>query len=333
MTSWDSGMPNRRLRRCVSQLAASSADPPQNDATEAAQGGGVTVTLTNLVKTQEFSPIFLGSAFLLSLLLGSLHALTPGHGKALVGAYLVGSQGRTRDAVFLGGIVTLTHTGSVVLLGLVTLFASHYILPALIAPWLEIISGVLVIGFGLNLLFRRGGDLVKWLQGSRTDAHDHDHDLGHSHSHDHTHPHDHSLPHTHASEPAARAQAGGQPLPQITSQIAACPGCQRRPVPCPDAIAILLVAVAVNRIPFGMLLILSFSIGLALVLIGIGVAMVNGVRLIARRKLSRDLLCMRRDQRRRGDRPKRGPYAERGQIVLRFGTQVVQSSCAHEPGL
>ena len=115
----------------------------------------MTTALTGLVKTGQFSPLFLVSAFLLSLALGSLHALTPGHGKALVGAYLVGSQGRTRDAIFLGLIVTLTHTGSVLILGLVTLFASHYILPALIVPWLEVISGLLVIGFGINLLIQR----------------------------------------------------------------------------------------------------------------------------------------------------------------------------------
>ena len=122
----------------------------------------VTSALTGLVKTGTFSPLFLVSAFLLSLALGSLHAMTPGHGKALVGAYLVGSQGRTRDAVFLGLIVTITHTGSVLVLGLITLLASHYILPALIVPWLEVISGLLVIGFGINLLIQRRRDLSAW---------------------------------------------------------------------------------------------------------------------------------------------------------------------------
>ena len=204
-----------------------------------------------------------------------------------MGAYLVGSQGRTRDAVFLGAIVTMTHTGSVVLLGLVTLFASHYILPALIAPWLEIISGVLVIGFGLNLLFQRRGVLRRWLARGGAESgeaeHAHDHVHGHSHEHGHGHAHQHSSGHEqHDHVHTAPEHTREQPAPAVTMRSLLTLGISGGLVPCPDAIAILLVAVAVNRIPFGMLLILAFSIGLALVLIGIGVAMVNGVRLIAR---------------------------------------------------
>jgi ABC-type nickel/cobalt efflux system permease component RcnA len=268
LTTWNSGTPNLTgFSAAVSQLAADLTDAGPSAEPAAAPGSSVTEALTGLVKTQEFTHLFLGGAFLLSLVLGSLHALTPGHGKALVGAYLVGSQGRTRDAVFLGAIVTLTHTGSVVLLGIVTLFASHYILPALIAPWLEIISGVLVIGFGLSLLFRRGGELSNWLSGRRPAHHHDEDDRDHGHSHPHPHPHPHEHP---------------EAAPQVTLRSLLALGISGGLVPCPDAIAILLVAVAVNRIPFGMLLILSFSIGLALVLIGIGIAMVKGVKLVAR---------------------------------------------------
>ena len=250
----------------------------------------VTSALTGLVKMPQFSPLFLLGAFFLSLVLGSLHAMTPGHGKALVGAYLVGSQGRTRDAVFLGTIVTITHTGSVLLLGLITLIASHYILPALIAPWLEIISGVLVIVFGINLLIQRRHDLRRFAS-NRTKkpvgefsikavsyANDHDpsllqpHDHDHSHlDHNHSHGESHDHPHTHSL-----------PANEITWKSLLTLGVSGGLVPCPDAIAILLVAVAVNRIPFGMFLILAFSIGLAFVLIAIGIAMVQGIRFITR---------------------------------------------------
>ncbi|MBL8107931.1 MAG: hypothetical protein JNJ72_20350, partial [Anaerolineales bacterium] len=53
-------------------------------------------------------------------------------------------------------------------------------------------------------------------------------------------------------------------------------------VPCPDAIAILLVAIAINRLMLGLALILSFSLGLAVVLIVIGLLMVNSRRLFDR---------------------------------------------------
>ncbi len=285
LTSWTSGTPNLpSFTNAVSQMAGnlSNSNPSPQLAGSPTM---VTSALTGLVKMPQFSPLFLLGAFLLSLVLGSLHAMTPGHGKALVGAYLVGSQGRTRDAVFLGTIVTITHTGSVLLLGLITLIASHYILPALIAPWLEIISGVLVIGFGINLLIQRRHDLTRFSTNQTKKpagefsikvadhTHDHESSLLHTHTHDHTHvgEHDHSHPHTHAV-----------PANEITWKSLLTLGVSGGLVPCPDAIAILLVAVAVNRIPFGMFLILAFSIGLAFVLIAIGIAMVQGVRFITR---------------------------------------------------
>ena len=289
LTSWNSGTPNLpSFTNAVSQMAGnlSNANPSPQLAGSPTM---VTSALIGLVKMQQFSPLFLIGAFLLSLVLGSLHAMTPGHGKALVGAYLVGSQGRTRDAVFLGTIVTITHTGSVLLLGLITLIASHYILPALIAPWLEVISGVLVIVFGINLLIQRRQDLVRFASSrakkpmgqfsisirERIPVHEHASDLLLSHDdspHVHLdHAHDHPHSHTHAL-----------PANEITWKSLLTLGISGGLVPCPDAIAILLVAVAVNRIPFGMVLILAFSIGLALVLIGIGIAMVQGVRFITR---------------------------------------------------
>ena len=291
LTSWNSGTPNLpSFTNTVSQMAGNLS----NSSLSPQLAGSPTMVasaLIGLVKMQTFSPLFLLGAFFLSLVLGSLHAMTPGHGKALVGAYLVGSQGRTRDAVFLGTIVTITHTGSVLLLGLITLIASHYILPALIAPWLEVISGVLVIGFGINLLIQRRHDLVR-LASNRIKkpvgefsikAADHTHDHGSSllhshdhshHDHDHIHNEEHDHPHTHAL-----------PANEITWKSLLTLGISGGLVPCPDAIAILLVAVAVNRIPFGMVLILAFSIGLALVLIGIGIAMVQGVRFVTRSDL------------------------------------------------
>ena len=270
LTSWNSGQPD-----LASEMARNLAD--------SSQPNGVAAALVGLVKTQELSPLFLLGAFLLSLALGSLHALTPGHGKTLVAAYLVGSRGRSRDAVFLGLVVTLTHTGSVVLLGLLMLLASQYILPGLIAPWLEIVSGALVIIFGLNLFFQRRQVLTDWWaarRGSRK-----------------------AVPRFSRQKASIRPVGAGfgllripveethhhgpgghthLPTGDVTWKSLLALGVSGGLVPCPDAIAILLVAVAINRIVFGMALIVAFSVGLALVLILIGIAMVQGLRLVAR---------------------------------------------------
>ena len=173
LTDWESGNPTvPGLTGAVSNLAINLANSQNSPSTANSQSSPVssqpqasipaspTSALTSLMKAQNFTPLFLLGAFLLSLVLGCLHALTPGHGKTLVAAYLVGSHGKTRDAVFLGSVVTITHTGSVLLLGFVTLIASRYILPAIVLPWLEVISGLFVIIFGINLLLRRGKSLL-----------------------------------------------------------------------------------------------------------------------------------------------------------------------------
>ena len=169
---------------------------------------------------------------------------------------------------------------------------SHYILPALIIPWLEVISGLLVIGFGINLLIQRRRELSTWFAARKnknrvkavsvqaaTVAQAHLHEAGVLHTHDAPH-HDHEQ-----SDPSHPEHSHALPAGQVTWKSLLTLGVSGGLIPCPDAIAILLVAVALNRIPFGMLLILAFSIGLALVLIGIGIAMVHGVRLIARSDL------------------------------------------------
>ena len=314
LTSWESGKPtipgiNGAILNAASRLTASGQDQP-NAASQANPISG----LLSLMRTRDFSPLFLAGAFLLSLVLGSLHALTPGHGKALVAAYLVGSQGKVSDAVFLGLVVTLTHTGSVLLLGLITLIASRYILPALIIPWLEVISGLFVFGFGLNLLWVRGRALSAalklqrskqdpgrpllrtrtpevWAHGGEPYARTRGASasqhlkprLTHRSLHQAQVQPDHPASdgeHSHGG--VGRGHSHALPSGQVTWKSLLTLGISGGLVPCPDAIAILLVAVAINRILFGMLLITAFSIGLAGVLIAIGLAMVGGMRLLHR---------------------------------------------------
>src|SRR4029077_15038284 len=86
---------------------------------------------------------------------GAIHALQPGHGKTLVAAYLVGSRGTAWHAVLLGVIVTLAHTAGVYALGAVTLYASRYVLPEKLYPWLGAISGLIIVVLGVWLFLRR----------------------------------------------------------------------------------------------------------------------------------------------------------------------------------
>ena len=128
-------------------------------------------------------------ALVVSFVLGGLHALTPGHGKAIVAAYLVGSKGRVIDAVFLGLVVTFTHTFSVIALGIVMLVAQGFA-PEDIVPWLSLFSGVLIVGIGAWLLTR---NMKQYYSGG---AHSHAHGHHHPHPHNHSHEHDHDHPHT-----------------------------------------------------------------------------------------------------------------------------------------
>src|SRR5215467_7122627 len=119
--------------------------------------------------------------------LGAVHALSPGHGKTIVAAYLVGARGTPRHALFLGGMVTFTHTISVFFLGFVTLFLSQYVLPEKIFPVLGAISGLSIVWIGATLLFQR----ARRLRGHSHDHHSHDHVHSHDHSHGHDHDHHH----------------------------------------------------------------------------------------------------------------------------------------------
>jgi ABC-type nickel/cobalt efflux system permease component RcnA len=182
--------------------------------------------------------------------LGAMHAMSPGHGKTIVAAYLVGSRGTFKHAVFLGAMVTFTHTVSVFLLGFVTLFLSKYVLPEKLFPILGAISGLSIVWVGTMLFFRR----------LRARGHHHHH---HQHDHDHAHPqhHDHGDGHSHSHVPEGEITMG--------SLIAL--GASGGLVPCPSALVVLLSAISLGRVGLGMLLLVGFSAGLAVVLMGMGV--------------------------------------------------------------
>lgn len=259
--------------------------------TSAPQANGVTTAAGNAVgigkPTDRFAELItiptLGPmAILLALLAafgwGAAHAFTPGHGKTIVAAYLVGSRGTARHALFLGLTTTITHTAGVFALGLLTLFASHYILPEKLFPWLGVISGLLVVIIGISLVWGRLRGLLGL--GAHDHHHHEHHDHNHAHSHDHDHSHDHLHTHDHTHEHDAHGHGHSHMPPgsdgsPITWRGLLALGISGGLLPCPSALVLMLGAIALERVAFGLVLILVFSIGLASVLTGIGIVLVH----------------------------------------------------------
>ncbi len=234
---------------------------------------------TELISTRgKLSFWILLSAALIAAGLGALHALEPGHGKTIVAAYLVGSRGTARHAVLLGFVVTAAHTAGVYLLGIVTLYASRYIVPEQLYPWLGAISGLSVTGLGVFIFLRH-------LSGESGE---------HSHAPGEQHPHWFlSMFKPSKFKPGALRQAAKRnPLSCETSQ-SETRGVSLRElcllgitggiVPCPAALVVLLSAFSLHRIGFGLFLITAFSLGLATVLVIVGLTMVYTKRFMAAR--------------------------------------------------
>ncbi len=196
------------------------------------------------------------AALVVAMFLGALHALGPGHGKAMVAAYLVGSRGTASQAVVLGSTVTVTHTLGVYALGAVTLVAAQYVLPERLYPVLGVVSGVLVVVIGLGLLRSRWSGL-RPTHGQGHDAAPHHHDHG-----DGPGQHRHDRP------------VGLRGLLAL--------GISGGLLPCPTALVVLLAAVSFHNVVLGMILVAAFSVGLAVVLTSIGLAFVWGQRAIGR---------------------------------------------------
>jgi len=227
-------------------------------------------SFTELMATKQLGIGIVLIALAVAVGLGAFHALEPGHGKTLVAAYLVGSHGTMKHAFLLGLIVTGAHTAGVYLLGAVTLYASQYIVPERLYPWLGVVSGVLIAGLGAVLLVQRylGKD---WLS-----SHHHHHHADHSHGsdhHHHHHDHSHDHGHTHNHHDLNR---------QVSHRELLTLGISGGIVPCPAALVVLLSAVSMQRTGFGLLLIVAFSVGLAAVLITIGLLMVYARQFMSR---------------------------------------------------
>jgi nickel/cobalt exporter len=213
---------------------------------------------TRLIGRRHLSALVILASHAAALFWGATHALSPGHGKTIVTAYLVGRRGTPRDAAVLGAIVTVTHTIGVFALGLVTLALSQWIVPDRLYPWLNAVAGLSVVLIGAAVLRARVRD---WL-------HARAHRRAHAHGHDHHH-HEHG--HSHAPEPGS----GFRGLLAV--------GVSGGILPCPSALVVLLAAISLHRVAFGLVLIVAFSLGLALSITGIGLVAVVAKSAFARR--------------------------------------------------
>jgi len=234
---------------------SSPGQPPQLDAAPAPKRGSG--GFSALIEQGDLSLGVLLLSLLIAAFWGAVHALTPGHGKALVAAYLVGTRGTPRHAFMLGGTVTIAHTAGVFAIGIVTLGLSQLIVPEQLYPWLTLASGLLVVVVGASVLRQR----LRYRRGA---GHDHHHDHHHdSDDHDGHHHHDH----------------GDDAL---TSKGILGVGVAAGLLPCPSALVVLLSAIALHRIGLGLALIVAFSFGLAATITGIGL-----VAVVARRAFGR----------------------------------------------
>jgi nickel/cobalt exporter len=264
---------------------------------------------TELLTARRLSWPLLLLSLLVAFGLGAAHALEPGHGKTVVAAYLVGSRGTPKHALWLGLIVTFTHTAGVFALGLLTLLASAYVVPDRLYPWMGTLSGLAIAAVGLALLWRHGRHAYAHARGlthshghGHGPEHDHDHDhsdghnpdhvhSGHAHTH-HSHGHrEHGHDHTDPAHGHSHGGHGHHPHHEYDRLLEGrgirfgtllALGVSGGIVPCPGALVVLLGAVAMHRIGYGLALIAAFSLGLAAVLTGIGLLMVSARGLLDR---------------------------------------------------
>jgi ABC-type nickel/cobalt efflux system permease component RcnA len=247
------------------------APPPAPEAGRAGVvPGGVGADLPAVFRTADLTPIAALLALATAAVLGAAHALTPGHGKTLMAAYLVGTRGTPLHAAGLGLSVTVSHTLGVLVLAAVVLWAQSLLPPDVVIRGAPVVAaaGIVVVGAWMlaTELRRRQRPPV--------------HPLGHDHIHDHAdvpvHPHEHSYGGvTYSHLPSAAGPIGWRSLFVL--------GLAGGLIPSTSALIILLGSIAANRAPFGLVLVVAFGLGMAVVMFAVGLLVVGARGVIDRR--------------------------------------------------
>ena len=245
--------------------------------------GGIAEDLAALIDVSDLNPITILIALAIAFGLGVVHALSPGHGKTIMAAYLVGGRGSTRQAIGLGLAVAVSHTLGVLALAVITIVASSVLPPERLYPILGLASGALVVVIGASLLWSRLRALRSEAGHGHGHAHGHEHGHSDGHLHDsdgaqsHPHPHPHAHPHPHGHDHQTPAGDG------ISWRGLIALGLSGGLVPSASALILLLGSIAAGLPAYGLVLVAVFGLGMAVVLGGLGLALVHARRLVERR--------------------------------------------------
>lgn len=221
--------------------------------------------LSDLLARGSSSAALIVLTLLVAAGLGALHALEPGHGKTLLAVSLVGARATVKQAFVLATALTVAHTAGVIALGIALLAFARFIVPEMVYPWIALGSGACVAMLGASALARQ----VRQMRGA---THAREHAQGHMHDAGaHVHGHTHEVP----------PLPSGAPLSFRNVVLVAMSG---NVAPCPAALVVLLTALSLHRLGYGMLVVIAFSIGLAAVLTGLGIAVVRGAAWLGERR-------------------------------------------------
>jgi ABC-type nickel/cobalt efflux system permease component RcnA len=243
--------------------AAAVASPaPAGDAVPGGVTGG---ELPSIFREADLTPFVLLLSLITAAGLGAGHALTPGHGKTLMAAYLVGTRGTPVHALGLGLSVSLSHTVGILVLAAIVVGAADVLPPDLVVRAAPVVAAISIVGIGGWMLLAE----VRRRRAAAAAEHGHGHD--HPHDHDHVPASEHEHEHSHGGVRHSHAPARGS---AITWRSLFVLGLAGGLIPSTSALLILLGSIAAGRAGFGFVLVVAFGLGMAAVMAGIGLAMV-----------------------------------------------------------
>jgi ABC-type nickel/cobalt efflux system permease component RcnA len=274
----------------VSASPSVSASPDPIPGVPGGVGGG---EVPSIFREANLTPVVLLLSVMTAIALGAGHALTPGHGKTLMAAYLVGTRGRPLHAVGLGLSVSISHTAGILVLAALVVGAADVLPADVVVRAAPVVASISILAIGAWMLAgewrrrrsaARAADHDAGHTHDGADAHAHDdaheqpHDHDHEHEHPHPHPHEHEAAHEHAPGEHSHGGIRHSHLPPagatITWRSLFVLGLAGGLIPSTSALLILLGSIAAGRTAFGLVLVVAFGLGMAAVMTSIGLVLV-----------------------------------------------------------